>query len=176
MHKLKGYGNIPSFIWCVSSVWNGSRTLAKSGKWCEDGGTRSSRRALLESGIYGISSKTFDCVSFEVWCGSAVLWVLIMSNAPFPFTTFSSTLEVVILPAILVSNLNFGLEETVDRRVPSLLEVFYITHEWMRNWNEGSTHLIPAHPSLPPSLQYPSHQHQHRRQMVLGKRCHSHVL
>ena len=66
-------------------------------------------------------------MSLKIGGGSSILRILVATDTlpcTFPFALPGSTLEEMILSAVLVSDSDLGLEKTVDGGAPSSFEVF----------------------------------------------------
>lgn len=96
------------------------RLLTLVCKGGEDGSITVSTWLILECSINGILGKTFDCVGLQVGGSGTILGVLVTSNTTAGLALPSGTLEKVVFPAFVISNLDVGLEKAIYPRTPRL--------------------------------------------------------
>lgn len=93
--------------------------VCKGGK---NGSITVSTLLIFEGGIDGILGKAFDCVGLQVGGSGTILGVLVTLNTTAGFALPSGTLEKVVFPAFMISNLDVGLEKAINPRTPQLLK------------------------------------------------------
>jgi len=91
--------------------------LALSSKCCEERAVVRLCLCIIECSVDSILTKAFDGMAFEVRCSGTILGVLEAPDTldtPETSALLCSAMEEVILASSVISNLDIGLEKTIN--------------------------------------------------------------
>ena len=82
---------------------------------------------LFECWLDKILTKAPNCMTLEIRCGSTILQVQVVANTLLTLSLAlpRSTLEEMVLVALIISNRNLCLKKSVHGRMPAPLEMLY---------------------------------------------------
>ena len=117
----------PRFFSSMSTVryFDGLLTLAS--KHSKYWSITPSGLCLFECWLDKVLTEAPNCMTLEIRCGSTILWVQVAANTLLTLSLAlpRSTLEEMVLVALIISNRNLCLKKSVHRRTPAPLETLY---------------------------------------------------